>query len=149
MTTGRPEVTDIVPVGNRKPEEIIEIAAVIETRSQHPLADAILRYVKDKNIQIREGADFESITGKGAKTNIDGKSFYIGNPRLFDEMGAKLQTHLNEIERLQKEGKTVMLVGNSETLRVGSSSRCGQGNKCPSRKEIKRSRYQKNNYAHR
>jgi Cd2+/Zn2+-exporting ATPase len=116
LTTGRPEVTDIVPVGNRKPEEIIEIAAVIETRSQHPLADAILRYVKDKHIQIREGSDFESITGKGAKINIDGKSFYIGNPRLFEELGVDFQNQAAEIARLQKEGKTVMLVGDAHDL---------------------------------
>ncbi|MFZ3170748.1 MAG: heavy metal translocating P-type ATPase [Carboxydocellales bacterium] len=116
LTTGRPEVTDIVPVGNRKPEEIIEIAAVIETRSQHPLADAILRYVRDKNIPIREGADFESITGKGAKINIDGKSFYIGNPRLFEELGVDFQNQAAEIARLQKEGKTVMLVGDAHDL---------------------------------
>lgn len=116
LTTGRPEVTDIIPVGNRTTEEIIEIAAVIETRSQHPLADAILRYVKDKDIQIRDGEDFESITGKGAKTDIDGKAYYIGNPRLFEEIGVNIQRQEVEINRLQKEGKTVMLVGDANEL---------------------------------
>lgn len=116
LTTGRPEVTDIVPVGSRRPEEIIEIAAAIENRSQHPLAEAILRYVEVKRIQIREGGAFESITGKGAQSDIEGKTFYIGSPRLFEELDIDLQAQGGEITRLQKQGKTVMLVGDAHEL---------------------------------
>lgn len=116
LTTGRPEVTDIIPVSSRRPEELIGIAAVIENRSQHPLADAILRYVKDKGIQLLEGNSFESITGKGAKSDIDGKSYYIGNPRLFEELGIDFQAMVIDVDRLQNEGKTVMLVGDAQIL---------------------------------
>jgi len=116
LTTGRPEVTDIISMGSRKPEEVLEIAAVIETRSQHPLAEAILRCAKEKNIPIREGYGFESITGKGAKIDIEGKTYYIGNPRLFEELGVDFRSQLAEITRLQEEGKTVMLVGEAREL---------------------------------
>ncbi len=116
LTTGRPEVTDVVPAGGRTPAEIMAIAAGIEIRSQHPLAEAILRYVRDKGTKIREGQGFESITGKGAKLAIDGELFYIGNPRLFEELAIDLETQRAVIAGLQNEGKTVMLVGSAGEL---------------------------------
>ncbi|MHB8172004.1 MAG: heavy metal translocating P-type ATPase [Thermincolia bacterium] len=116
LTTGRPEVTEIIPVGNRKPGEIMELAAVIEARSKHPLAEAVLRFVQDKGISLREGTGFESFTGKGAKAEIDGVTYYIGNTRLFGELGVDFENLMTEISKLQKEGKTVMLVGDAREI---------------------------------
>lgn len=116
LTTGRPEVTDVIPAGDKRPEEVMELAAVIESRSQHPLAGAVLRYVRDKGIIIREGTDFESLTGKGARAVIAGKAYYIGSPGLFEKMGIGTGSLQPEIDRLQKTGKTVMLVGSAEEL---------------------------------
>lgn len=116
LTTGRPEVTDVIPVGGVLAEKIIEIAAAIEKRSQHPVADAILRNAQKHNIQASEGDNFESITGKGAKAEIDGAAYYIGNPRLFEENGIPVGQLLPKVTELQKEGKTVMLIGDSKTI---------------------------------
>ena len=116
LTTGRPEVTDVIPVGDVSIEKVIEIAAAIEKRSQHPVADAIIRNAQKNNIQAPEGDEFESITGKGAKTTIGGATYYIGNPRLFEDNGTSVGELLPKVTELQKEGKTVMLVGDSKII---------------------------------
>lgn len=116
LTTGRPEVTDVVTMNNFTATEIIRIASAVEIRSQHPLAEAIVKYAREKGIAVNEGARFESITGKGAKAEIDGKVVYIGNYRLFEELGVDLKTAESRILELQKEGKTVMLVGDEANI---------------------------------
>jgi len=116
LTNGRPEVTDIITLGDRTFEEILEIAAAIEVRSQHPLADAILKYAKNNNVTVPEGYGFESLTGRGAKIEMNGKTYYIGSPRLFEERGLDLSAKTGEITRLQQEGKTVILVGDGREV---------------------------------
>lgn len=115
LTNGRPEVTDIITLGDRTFEEILEIAAAIEVRSQHPLADAILKYAKNNNVTVPEGYGFESLTGRGAKIEMNGKTYYIGSPRLFEERGLD-SAKTGEITRLQQEGKTVILVGDGREV---------------------------------
>lgn len=116
LTTGRPEVTDVIPVGDVPAEKVIEIAAAIEKRSQHPVADAIIRNAQKNNIQVPEGDNFESITGKGAKAAIAGTTYYIGNTRLFEDNGISIGELLPKVTELQKEAKTVMLVGDNEKV---------------------------------
>ncbi|MFZ5645548.1 MAG: heavy metal translocating P-type ATPase [Bacillota bacterium] len=131
LTEGRPEVMDVIPAAGNIPERVVEIAAAIESRSQHPLAEAVLRYAREKNITVPEGEDFQSITGKGAGVKIGGKTYYIGNSRLFDDLNILLDSVRNQLADLQRRGRTVMIVGtNREVLgmiavadRVRESSR--------------------------
>ncbi len=116
LTTGRPEVTDVVPMNNLTENEIIKIAADIEKRSQHPLAVAIVKYAQDKNVTVNEGTSFESITGKGAKAEVDGQTVYIGNARLFEDLGIDLKNTLEKIQELQNQGKTVMILGDNRQI---------------------------------
>lgn len=116
LTTGRPEVTDIIPMAEWREDSLIQIAAAIEKRSQHPLADAILKYAKDRALPVQESTSFEAITGKGAKAEVNGKTVYIGNTRLFEDLGLDLTLQKHVIEGLQSSGKTVMLAGDSEEI---------------------------------
>lgn len=116
LTTGQPAVTDLVVVKEMPGKEILGLAAAIETRSQHPLGEAIVRHAREQGLAIPEAADFESITGKGAKATIDGKPYYIGNPRLFDELGLEVMPVWPRLERLQGDGKTAMLVGTDKEI---------------------------------
>lgn len=116
LTTGKPTVTDVVGLGSISDEKLLKIAGTLEVRSEHPLADAILKLISEKGLELETIDEFMSITGRGAKGIIDGEQYYIGNPRLFKEIGVPVESHIKQIERLQDEGKTVILVGNSKQI---------------------------------
>ncbi|MDA8229554.1 MAG: cation-translocating P-type ATPase [Desulfitobacterium hafniense] len=116
LTTGKPTVTDLVALGSISDEKLLKIAGTLEVRSEHPLADAILKLISEKGLEIETIDEFMSITGRGAKGMIDGEQYYIGNPRLFKEIGVSVEGHIKQIESLQDEGKTVILVGNSKQI---------------------------------
>lgn len=120
ITRGEPEVTDVLPIHNgaapgaRSEEEILRVAAGIERQSQHPLAQAILRYAAAQGVEPAPVADFQSLTGAGASARVDGTSVYVGSPTLFAErLGVALDGARDEISRLQNEGKTVVLLGDN------------------------------------
>lgn len=116
LTTGKPTVTDLVALGSISDEKLLKIAGTLEVRSEHPLADAILKLISEKGLELETIDEFMSITGRGAKGMIDGEQYYIGNPRLFKEIGVSVEGHIKQIESLQDEGKTVILVGNSKQI---------------------------------
>lgn len=116
LTTGKPTVTDVVALGNISDEKLLKLAGTLEARSEHPLADAILKLISEKGLELETIDDFMSITGRGAKGVIDGEQYYIGNPSLFKEIGVPVENNIKQIDRLQDEGKTVILVGSSNQI---------------------------------
>lgn len=118
LTRGEPEVTDVLTLTDRKhTDEWLSIAASIERRSEHPLARAIVRYVESKNIVLTEIADFRALTGAGAMANLNGTELYLGSPDLFRlRLNISIDTAaMEEIARLQNQGKTVVVVGDEKT----------------------------------
>ena len=115
ITRGEPAVTDVIllpGIEERPEEEIVSIAAAIERRSQHPLAEAIVRYANQRNILHGVITQFKSITGAGATAEIAGKTINIGSPRFFEkDLGVSLSTIQHDIARLQGEAKTVVVLG--------------------------------------
>ena len=111
LTKGEPIVTDIVPIGSLQENKLLEMAANLEARSEHPLAVAIVKAAEGRGYQVAPVEDFTAITGRGAQGTIDGQMVYIGNPRLFTELGVSLNPVAQEVERLQKQGKTAMIMG--------------------------------------
>ena len=83
----------------------------MEARSEHPLAVAIVKAAKKRGYQVSPVEDFAAITGRGAQGTIDGQIIYIGNSRLFTELGISLTAAAKEVEHLQNEGKTAMIIG--------------------------------------
>ncbi|MCL5074623.1 MAG: cadmium-translocating P-type ATPase [Chloroflexi bacterium] len=119
LTVGRPQVTDVVSLGKYAADEIIHLAAAVEGRSEHPLAAAVLRRSNDVNKRSdhrHEVTDFEAVTGKGVQATLDGETYYVGSPRLFQELGKLSSEAERIIERFQSEGKTVLLVGTAQEL---------------------------------
>lgn len=116
LTVGRPEVTDILTVDGTSEKEFLAISAAIEKYSEHPLAAAIVRKAERDKITFSEVDDFSSMTGKGAQGKVEGLTYYIGNPRLFQELGTEFNGLEKDIERLQKEGKTAMMLGTKEKI---------------------------------
>ena len=120
LTKGLPEVTDLVRLQGPEDKELLAIAAAIEKWSQHPLASAIVRKAEKHLIDWNalQVEDFTSIMGKGAKASVNGERYYIGSPRLFEE----LLTHgiekeiKDSVELLQMQGKTVMFLGTEQAI---------------------------------
>ncbi|WP_153720589.1 heavy metal translocating P-type ATPase [Sporosarcina cascadiensis] len=110
LTEGRPEVTDIVSVSSLTEEELLLQAASIEKFSQHPLATSIMRAAEKLPNRLTEAENFQSITGKGAKADLDGRLVYVGSPNLFKELNEMESVYEQQILELQQQGKTVMMV---------------------------------------
>lgn len=112
LTRGEPEVTDLQFLLARPPrseEDTLTIAAGVERASQHPLAQAIVRYVEGRQLRPVEVDGFRSLTGAGASGRVGGLEVFVGSPSLFAEQGAVLDR--GPIEELQSQGKTVVLIG--------------------------------------
>lgn len=121
LTRGEPEVTEVIllrqdPDGlATSKSELLAVAAGIERRSGHPLAQAIVRYAQAKGVQPAELADFRSLTGAGASARLDGRTVYTGSPDLFhSKLGISLEHAWDDINHLQSEGKTVVVLGDEQ-----------------------------------
>ena len=86
VTEGRPSVTEIETLGHA-PDEILALVASLETASEHPLADAIVRRAKDEGLPLRAVVGFDSLTGRGAIGTVDGHELRVGNEALLEEVG--------------------------------------------------------------
>ena len=119
-TDGKPKVTDIIPIDGLPDKEFLAIASAIESRSEHPLAEAIVKYAKERGAEISSVlasiSAFEAIPGKGAKATVSGKMYQIGNSRLFTEQAIDVEPVEHEVSRLQNEGKTVMMLGDDKRI---------------------------------
>lgn len=113
ITRGEPEVTEVLALSDGKSEqEIVTLAAGVERRSQHPLARAIVNYAKAQKRPLAEVNDFRSLTGAGASARLNGQTIYVGSPDLFEkQLAISLAGRLEQVSRLQAEGKTVIVVG--------------------------------------
>ena len=114
LTKGTPAITDIIPLNGVSEVMLLKIAASLEARSEHPLAAAIVKAAKEHKLDFFAAEDFSSFAGRGAQATVNGETVYIGNPRLFSELAISAKTIAVQVERLQDEGKTVMLVGTGE-----------------------------------
>lgn len=118
LTKGVPQVTDFLTF-DKEQRKLLAITAAIEKGSQHPLATAILRKAEADGLTFKDLCveDFQSITGKGVKARIENETFYVGSPALFAEMHSTLEkSKMEKITAMQKEGKTVMVVGTDKEI---------------------------------
>jgi heavy metal translocating P-type ATPase len=116
ITVGRPEVTnfELVSGTNRSERDILAMSAGIEQRSQHPLAEAVVRYVSQKDIPVSSVSDFQSTSGAGARAVYEGMPVKVGSPEFFGDIVAN--DFRKRIEDWQSEGKTVILFGDDNSV---------------------------------
>jgi Cd2+/Zn2+-exporting ATPase len=108
LTEGQLVVTDIVSV-NCSAEEVLEVAASLETFSEHPISQAIVEKVANPGVSFQPVKNFSAISGRGVTGSIDGAEFFVGSERFFAERGISYSREL--VDQLEREGKTVVLVG--------------------------------------
>lgn len=110
LTTGKPVITDIISLGDIKDDELLSLAASMESRSEHILADAITKFAHERNIPIKDVEGFEAIPGMGAKGTIEGRPYCVGNKLFCEEMGIIKSEVEDTINRLEAEGKTLIIL---------------------------------------
>jgi P-type Cu+ transporter len=110
ITRGEPALTDVISVNGMSEAELLRLVASAERRSEHPLAEAIVRGADERAIELAEPGNFESVTGKGVRVTVDGYEVLVGNERLLSEAGVDAAGLTAERDELASEGKTAMLV---------------------------------------
>lgn len=114
ITEGKPKVTDIRPGSGFSEEELLKIAASCEQIAEHPLGDAIVEYARNRELPLYEAPthQFESITGKGIKTLLNGREVLIGNKKLLEQNGVseEFSDFYEAADTMAMEGKTPMYV---------------------------------------
>ncbi|MNO15925.1 Copper-exporting P-type ATPase A [compost metagenome] len=108
VTKGKPELTDILVEGNET--EFLRLVGAAEKNSEHPLAEAIVAGILEKNIELPTTESFEAIPGFGIKAVVEGKELLIGTRRLMDKYGVEASHAYNIMSALEESGKTAMLV---------------------------------------
>lgn len=116
ITKGKPEVTDILTY-DLDEKEVLRISASAEKSSEHPLAEAIVNDANSKEILLSDVSDFEAIPGHGIYSTLDKKEIYLGNRRLMDRENIDISKASSEIERLENEGKTAMILAIDKELK--------------------------------
>lgn len=114
LTHGAPVVTDVVSLGPDSPEEILRLAASVDAPSEHPVAAAIVAKFRESKGALSMVEEFQSVTGLGAKGRLDGRLYFVGNHRLAHEHGYCGEHVERELERLEEEGKSVVILGDGE-----------------------------------
>ncbi|WP_040881426.1 heavy metal translocating P-type ATPase [Mariprofundus ferrooxydans] len=114
LTEGLPRVQDIEPLNETPKDELIRIAASLEARSEHPLAQAIRDYASACGIESEQVSEFKALTGLGVQGRVQGQDFLLGNHRLFEERGLCTPEVEAVLKRHEAAGKTVMILGNSK-----------------------------------
>ncbi len=92
LTEGKPKVVSIVAAAGFQEADILRLAASVERGSEHPLADAIVRAARERNLYLSKVEDFDSPTGKGATGKVDGKTVLLGNANYFASLGIETQS---------------------------------------------------------
>jgi Cu+-exporting ATPase len=110
LTEGRPQLISVTASGNFSEEDVLRFAASVERASEHPLAEAIVRGVEERGIQLLSTDQFDSITGQGVTGRIDGHSVVLGNFNLLKGRSIDPADLLAQAEAGRERGETVMFV---------------------------------------
>lgn len=111
LTIGTPEVTDIIPAVGASAEELLSVAAAVEQKSQHPLAEAVVRRAQGLGGDLPEAGELQSITGRGIRSSIGGVSVEVGNLRLWEDAGVAVPGEVRDaVSKLQADGRSTMAV---------------------------------------
>ena len=109
LTTGRPSVTDLVPASVSE-EQLLKTAASVEHSSEHPIAQAIVRLARERDVALEEVNGFEAIPGQGVRAAMNGSTVLVGNRAMMEAQGVALNGLKPRAEELAGEGKTAMYV---------------------------------------
>ncbi|MCP2001329.1 heavy metal translocating P-type ATPase [Nitrobacter winogradskyi] len=108
LTEGKPKVVSIVPSAGFREDELLRFAASVERASEHPLADAIIRAAKERDLALANVEEFDSPTGKGVTGKVDGKNILLGNVGYLESLSVETRPMEAQAEALRGDGATVI-----------------------------------------
>lgn len=117
LTKGKPEVADIIPASGISSEELLKIAAAVEIRSSHPLAQAVVRRATEQKLALLQAGELQTIKGRGAQAEVGGQLVRIGNLKMMEEAQIALSDDLKaQLQTLSESGKPTMIVARGEQV---------------------------------
>lgn len=106
LTKGRPELTDLVPAEGFEYKEVLALVAAIETRSEHPIAEAIVAAAKQQDITLASVESFEAVPGFGVSAQVAGRTVAVGADRYMTQLGLDVNSLQPTARRLGEQGKS-------------------------------------------
>ncbi len=116
VTEGKPKVTDVILAEGVFENKLLKNAAAVEQLSEHPLSEAIVNYVNQKNITVSNGENFSAIAGQGVKATVLGKEIFAGNLKMMKEQGIAENVIFEKGESLAEQGKTPLYFAEDKKL---------------------------------
>lgn len=113
LTQGRPRVVEVVPMGGHDERELLQIAAALESRTEHPLAIAIREHAAAKGVAAPQPTDFQIVQGKGAHGTVAGREYWLGSHRYLEERGLETPEVHDRLAALSASGRSVVVIGDS------------------------------------
>ncbi len=110
LTKGEPALTDVIAVQGAVEEEVLKLAAIAEKGSEHPLGGAIVSGAKQRGLEVSDAEEFNAIPGRGVVAKFKGKQILLGTRKLMLESNVDIEELIEQMERLEKNGKTAMLL---------------------------------------
>jgi Cu+-exporting ATPase len=114
LTRGKPSVTDVIATPKHTEEEVLQLAAVAEKGSEHPLGRAVVEAAEKKGIRIPEAGSFKAVPGEGVVAEYNGNMLLLGNHKLMTTYDTRLEPVEASISALEEAGKTVMVLSSDK-----------------------------------
>ncbi|WP_420921299.1 heavy metal translocating P-type ATPase [Achromobacter xylosoxidans] len=110
LTEGKPRITEVLPFGLFKQQQVLALAAAVESGSNHPLAKAIVAHAKSLDVAIPQATDASAIAGKAVRATVNGNALAVGSPAHAGQAATLTAAHRREIDKLEDGGKTVVVL---------------------------------------
>ena len=116
LTIGKPVITEIVPLSGTPETEVLRIAGAVENRSQHPLAKAVVQKAEEMSITLPDAGEVQSLTAKGVRSTVEGKTVELGSLRLWDSENISVPDAVRQaVQDLQQKGRSVIVIKHGDT----------------------------------
>jgi Cu+-exporting ATPase len=116
LTQGRPRLVTVEALGSTNEAALLGYAASLERGSEHPLASAIVAGSRERGVEPGDVENFESVTGKGVRGRVGGRTVALGNRALMEQLGLDVQAPAARAEELRREGQTVVFVASDGAI---------------------------------
>ncbi len=116
LTEGKPLLTDFEVTADFNQQEVLQLVASVEAKSEHPIAHAIVQAAREQELQLSEVTDFDSITGAGVKAQVSGQQLHIGAERLMQDLGLNVDLFRATAQKLGDQGRSPLYVAINQKL---------------------------------
>ena len=114
LTAGAPEVVDVLPLEHHTEDELLRAMGAIEAHSDHPLARAIVTYVRGRGISCPAAEEVQAVQGRGVTARIEGKRYWLGSHRYLEELKQETPALHDQLEAMSAAGRTVVVMGTDD-----------------------------------